>query len=91
MYHHERWDGEGYPYGISGEEIPFSARIFAIVDVWDAMLTDRPYRDAYSREQALKHIKNQSGKHFDPDVVRAFLVIINEDENSVYPDQPQEE
>lgn len=76
LHHHERWDGEGYPQGLKGEEIPFQARIFAIVDVWDALSTDRPYRDAWPRDKAVAHIKEQSGKHFDPRVVKAFLKII---------------
>jgi PAS domain S-box-containing protein len=79
LYHHERWDGEGYPHGLKGEKIPFPARIFAIVDVWDALLTDRPYRDAWPREKAVAHIKEQSGKHFDPRVVNAFIKIIESD------------
>ncbi len=79
LYHHERWDGEGYPYQIKGEEIPLSARLFAIVDVWDAMLSDRPYRKAFSREEALQHLKQQSGKHFDPAVTKAFLNLLEED------------
>ena len=79
LYHHERWDGEGYPHGLKGEKIPFQARIFAIVDVWDALLTDRPYRDAWPREKAVAHIKEQSGKHFDPRVVDAFIKIIESD------------
>jgi len=79
LYHHERWNGEGYPYGLSEEKIPLPARIFAIVDVWDALLTDRPYRKAWPREKALAHIKKQSGKHFDPQVVKAFLEIIEAD------------
>jgi len=79
LYHHERWDGEGYPYGLAEEDIPYHARIFAIVDVWDAMLTDQPYRKAWSKEDALTHITNQSGKHFDPKLVNAFLEIIKED------------
>ena len=62
-----------------GEEIPLPARMFAIVDVWDAMLSNRPYRAAFSREDALQHIKQQSGKHFDPAVVKAFLSILEED------------
>lgn len=62
-----------------GEEIPLPARMFAIVDVWDAMLSNRPYRVAYSREDALQHIKQQSGKHFDPAVVKAFLNLLEED------------
>lgn len=79
LYHHERWDGEGYPHGLKGEKIPFQARIFAIVDVWDALLTDRPYRDAWPRGKAVAHIKEQSGKHFDPRVVDAFIKIIESD------------
>jgi PAS domain S-box-containing protein len=78
LYHHERWDGEGYPYGVKGEEIPFSARLFAIVDVWDAMQSERPYRGAFSREEAIQHIKKQAGKHFDPDIAREFLRMIEE-------------
>ena len=73
LYHHERWDGSGYPYGYQGEEIPLPARIFAVVDVWDALTSDRPYRPAWSQKRALDHIKEQSGKHFDPKVVKAFL------------------
>jgi len=79
LYHHERWDGGGYPLGLAEEDIPLSARIFAIVDVWDAMLTDRPYRKAWSKGKALEHIKSQSGKHFDPQVVEAFLEIVEAD------------
>ncbi|MCJ7733147.1 MAG: HD-GYP domain-containing protein [Anaerolineales bacterium] len=79
LYHHERWDGEGYPYRISGEEIPLSARIFSVVDVWDAMQADRPYRKAIARDEALNHLKKQAGKHFDPKVVKLFLEMIEED------------
>lgn len=75
-YHHESWDGTGYPQGLKGEEIPLAARIFAIVDVWDALRSDRPYRKAWSNEKALAHIKEQSGKHFDPQLVMAFMDII---------------
>jgi putative nucleotidyltransferase with HDIG domain len=75
-YHHEKWDGTGYPEGLKGEEIPLSARIFAVVDVWDALLSDRPYRKAWSVEEALAHIKKQSGKHFDPEVVKVFLSLL---------------
>jgi HD-GYP domain-containing protein (c-di-GMP phosphodiesterase class II) len=71
--HHEKWDGTGYPRGLKGEEIPLAARIFAVVDVWDALTSDRPYRKAWSKEKALDHIKGQSGKHFDPQVVETFL------------------
>ncbi len=74
--HHEKWDGTGYPRGLKGEEIPLAARIFAIVDVWDAITSDRPYRPAYSIEQALSHIREQSGKHFDPQVVDVFFKLV---------------
>ncbi len=71
--HHEKWDGTGYPRGLKGEDIPLVARIFSIVDVWDALINDRPYRPAWTEEQALKYIQDQSGQSFDPQVVKAFL------------------
>jgi PAS domain S-box-containing protein len=71
--HHEKWDGTGYPRGLKSEQIPLAARIFAIVDVWDALTSDRPYRKAWSKPDALKYIREQSGKHFDPQVVDIFL------------------
>jgi putative nucleotidyltransferase with HDIG domain len=71
--HHEKWDGTGYPRGLKGEQIPLAARIFAIVDVWDALRSDRPYRKAWSEQQALEYIEAQTGKHFDPQVVKVFL------------------
>lgn len=71
--HHEKWDGTGYPRGLKGELIPFSARIFAIVDVWDAVTSNRPYRPGWTREKALEYIRDQSGKHFDPQAVEMFL------------------
>lgn len=74
--HHERWDGTGYPRGLNGKSIPIAARIFAVVDVWDALISDRPYRRAWSRQEALAYIREQSGKYFDPQVVNAFLRII---------------
>jgi PAS domain S-box-containing protein len=74
--HHEKWDGTGYPRGLKGEQIPLPARIFSVVDVWDAVTSDRPYRQAWSREKALEYIQEQSGKHFDPLVVEAFLKMI---------------
>jgi response regulator RpfG family c-di-GMP phosphodiesterase len=74
--HHEKWDGSGYPQGLKGNEIPISARIFAIVDVWDALLSDRPYRDAWPREVVVDYISAESGKHFDPHVVKIFLSLI---------------
>jgi len=75
-YHHEKWDGSGYPRGLKGAEIPLLARIFAVVDVWDALRSDRPYRPAWSEEKALAYISDQSGQHFDPQVVQAFLKLI---------------
>lgn len=71
--HHEKWDGTGYPRGLKGDEIPLAARIFAIVDVWDALTSDRPNRAAWSAAKALSHIREQSGKHFDPRVVTSFF------------------
>ena len=71
--HHERYDGTGYPRGLRGEEIPLEARIFAVVDVYDAMRSDRPYRHALSDDQVLAYMKEQSGKHFDPFVLQAFM------------------
>jgi HD-GYP domain-containing protein (c-di-GMP phosphodiesterase class II) len=75
-YHHERWDGSGYPQGLKGEQIPLAARIFAVVDVWDAVTSDRPYRKAWTSKKALDHIRAQSGKHFDPKIVEIFLSLI---------------
>lgn len=71
--HHEKWDGTGYPRGLKGEQIPLAARLFAVADVWDALTSDRPYRPAWTREQALAYIREQSGKHFDPNAVTLFL------------------
>jgi len=76
--HHEKWDGSGYPRGLKGEAIPLSARIFAIVDVWDALRSDRPYRKAWSEQKAIDHIRSESGTHFDPQVVKAFIALIEE-------------
>lgn len=77
--HHERWDGSGYPRGLKGEIIPQSARIFMVVDVWDALTNLRHYRPAWSKENALEYIKNESGVLFDPDVVENFLKLVNEE------------
>ena len=73
LNHHERWDGTGYPHGIKGEEIPLAARIFAVVDVWDALSSDRPYRKAWPYEKILEYMREQSGTHFDPKVLKLFL------------------
>ncbi len=74
--HHERLDGSGYPRGLKGDEIPLSARLFAIVDVWDAMTSDRPYRKAASAEQAIAYLKQESGRLFDARLVETFLQVI---------------
>jgi PAS domain S-box-containing protein len=71
--HHEKWDGTGYPRGLKGEQIPLVARIFAVVDVWDALTSDRPYRAAWPEEKVLDHIRSLSGTHFDPQVVKICL------------------
>jgi PAS domain S-box-containing protein len=71
--HHEKWDGTGYPQGLAGEQIPLAARIFSVIDVWDALLSDRPYRPAWTTEQTMEHLREQRGKQFDPKVVDAFL------------------
>lgn len=73
LNHHERWDGTGYPQGIKGEEIPLTARIFAVIDVWDALSSDRPYRKAWPYEKIVEYMREQSGTHFDPKVVALFL------------------
>jgi putative nucleotidyltransferase with HDIG domain len=74
--HHEKWDGSGYPRGQRGEQIPLAARLFAIVDVWDALRSDRPYRASWSSGKTRAYILDQSGKHFDPRVVDVFLDMI---------------
>ena len=78
--HHEKWDGSGYPRGLRGVQIPISARIFAVVDVWDALLSDRPYRKAWPKEKVIAYIHEQAGQHFDPEVVEMFLDVIKEQE-----------
>jgi putative two-component system response regulator len=78
--HHEKWDGTGYPRGLKNEQIPLSARIFSIVDVWDTLIHGRPYQSAISREEALEYIRSQSGQSFDPEVVEVFLTVVS-DEN----------
>jgi HD-GYP domain-containing protein (c-di-GMP phosphodiesterase class II) len=80
LYHHERWDGSGYPDGLRGEQIPISARIFAVVDVYDALISARPYRPAWTKQAAQAFIQEQSGKLFDPLVAKVFLHIIGDDQ-----------
>ncbi len=76
-HHHEKWDGSGYPDGLKGEAIPLEARIFALVDVYDALSFDRPYRKAWEKEKVIAYIKSEPGKHFDPAVVELFLIEID--------------
>jgi HD-GYP domain-containing protein (c-di-GMP phosphodiesterase class II) len=79
-YHHERWDGTGYPEGLEGEEIPLAARLFAVVDVWDAITHDRPYRPSWSVAEAKRHIGEDAGKHFDPRAVELFMALLDQSE-----------
>lgn len=81
-YHHERWDGTGYPAGLRGERIPESARIFSIIDVYDALTNARPYKPAWSRERALKEIRSGAGTHFDPEYVDVFLQLMEEEDDA---------
>jgi len=74
--HHEKWDGSGYPRGLKGEGIPLAARIFAVVDVYDALTSDRPYREAWSKEKTLEYIREQSDTYFDPQVIEAFMEML---------------
>jgi len=71
--HHEKWDGSGYPRGLKGEDIPLAARIFALADIWDALISERRYRQAWPREKVVEYIRSQAGTHFDPDLVGLFL------------------
>ena len=77
-YHHEKWNGRGYPYGLSGEEIPLQGRVMAIADVYDALVSERPYKKAFSHEQAVEIIKNDSGAHFDPKIVEVFINVADD-------------
>lgn len=77
--HHEKWDGSGYPRQLKGEQIPLAARIFAVVDVYDALTSERPYREAWSVDRAKAYIRDGSGSHFDPDVVTAFFKLVEDD------------
>jgi putative nucleotidyltransferase with HDIG domain len=79
--HHEKWDGSGYPRHLGGEKIPLAARVFAVVDVCDALVSDRPYRKAWTEEDALEYVKSEAGKYFDPQVVSAFINILKERRN----------
>ena len=74
--HHEKWDGTGYPRGLSGEQIPLAARIFAVVDVWDALRSNRPYREGWPERRVMDHIRALTGSHFDPQVVQRFIELM---------------
>ena len=78
LHHHERWDAKGYPKGLKKEQIPIGARIISVVDTYQALTSNRPYRKAYPKEKAIDIIKNETGTNFDPRVVEAFLEILNE-------------
>jgi putative nucleotidyltransferase with HDIG domain len=80
LYHHERWDGKGYPSGKAGEEIPVEARVLAVADAFDAMTSDRPYRRALSREEALAEVERCACTQFDPKIARVFLEVFAEAE-----------
>ncbi|WP_232782980.1 HD domain-containing phosphohydrolase [Bacillus sp. BA3] len=87
LHHHEKWDGTGYPHRLKGEDIPLEARIVAIVDVFDALTSRRPYKDSWSVERALSFINEQKGKHFDPSIVVSFLCYFNEKASKPFPAQ----
>ncbi len=78
LYHHERWDGTGYPSGKAGEEIPVEARVLALADAFDAMTSDRPYRPALTREEALAEVERCAGTQFDPEIARLFLELFGQ-------------
>jgi putative nucleotidyltransferase with HDIG domain len=80
LYHHERWDGSGYPSGKSGEQIPVEARVLAVADAFDAMTSDRPYRRALTRAHALLEVERCAGTQFDPEIARVFLELFAEAE-----------
>ena len=79
LYHHERWDGTGYPTGLKGEEIPIGARIISVADVYQALTSNRPYRKAFSRKEALGIIKKGAGTQFDPAIVEVFLMLLQKE------------
>jgi putative nucleotidyltransferase with HDIG domain len=76
-WHHEKWDGSGYPDRLEGEHIPFSARLFAFADVYDALTSNRPYRAAWQKQEAIQYISEQSGRHFDPKITPTFMELVN--------------
>ncbi|WP_423301992.1 HD domain-containing phosphohydrolase [Deferribacter thermophilus] len=84
LYHHERWDGKGYPFGMKGDEIPIVARIFSVVDVFDALISQRPYKQAYSFDKAMNIIKSYSGNYFDPEIVNVFTELSEADYKELF-------
>ena len=86
--HHEKWDGTGYPRKLAGEDIPIAARLFAVIDVWDALLSDRPYRPAWPEQRVRDYLRAESGRHFDPRAVNAFLEMMDRGEGSSESDPP---
>ncbi len=90
-YHHEKWDGTGYPMGLAGEAIPFAARLFAVIDVYDALKSDRPYRRGWPEEKVRAHLLAESGTHFDPRAVRTFLAMLTEQDEKHQDEQGKEE
>jgi len=77
-YHHERWDGSGYPHKLKGDDIPMQARMFAVVDVWDALSSNRPYRKKMPHREVVEYLKKEAGRLFDPQVVEKFLPLITD-------------
>jgi CHASE2 domain-containing sensor protein len=82
--HHERWDGGGYPAGLAGEEIPWAGRVAALCDVYDALLTERPYKRAWTVEEALTHIESEAGRHFDPDLAAVFVALVRAESGATH-------
>ncbi len=77
QYHHEQWDGKGYPIGLIGDDIPIAARIFSVVDVWDALTSERPYRAAWGKKEASKYLLDHRGSQFEPRIVDEFITMLD--------------
>ena len=75
-YHHERWDGSGYPHKLKGKDIPLHARLFAVVDVWDALSSDRPYRKGLPSKEIVEYLQKEAGRLFDPEIVDIFIPLV---------------